>query len=252
MRNPSGWTLRAWAWLWALLVGLGLGAGRLGAASDFDRGLESYAAGRFAEAAGFFERDLTNGRPTLGGLYNLGNARFRNGEPGRAIAAWRLAEHAEPSDAAVRYNLRLARTQVSGEGSADWAGWLRRFPPGRFAVPAALSTWIWCGLLLVLRVRSQVSRSLRTVSSWIGSLTVVLLALYSVSIAGWRAAPDAVVVVRDAVARFGPVDESPQAFVLPDGAEVRVDEVRGPWLRIVDGRGQAGWMRNESLVRIPD
>lgn len=240
------------SWILGLVLLLGGGFWNAWAASDFDRGVEAYSAGRFVESAAHFERDLTNGRPTLGGLYNLGNARFRNGEIGRAIAAWRLAEHVAPSDGAIRHNLALARKQVAGGGVAEWTGWLRRFPPGPLAVVSAVSTWAWCVLLLVLRVRNRNPARLRTWAGWIGAFTVVLLTLYSLTMAAWRSAPNGVVVVRDSAVRFGPVEESPQAFVLPDGAEVRIEEERGNWLRIVDARGQAGWMPSEALVRIPE
>ncbi|MHC4507314.1 MAG: hypothetical protein ACYTFI_28935, partial [Planctomycetota bacterium] len=64
------------------------------------------AAGRYAELA----RRHPNGYV----LYNLGNARFRAGEFGGAIAAYRRAAEFLPRHAATRRNLALARDTAPG------------------------------------------------------------------------------------------------------------------------------------------
>ena len=45
---------------------------------------------------------------------NLGNAYFKSGQLGKAIAAYREAEQMSPRDPDVRANLRFARNQVQG------------------------------------------------------------------------------------------------------------------------------------------
>jgi tetratricopeptide (TPR) repeat protein len=224
---------------------------RVAAQSDFDRGIAAYSAGRFLESAGHFERALTNGRPSVGVLYNLGNARFRNGEMGKAIAAWRLAQRSKPDRGEIRQNLELARRQVGNGPGADWVAWVRRLPPRRLAIPAAVAAWAWALLLFLGPARYDRTGRFRKWVNRLGAATILLLLGYSVSMAAARAAPDAVVVGQGAVVHFGPVDESPVAFPLPDGAEVRVDEVRGSWMRIVDSSGHGGWMPSVRVIRIP-
>jgi tetratricopeptide (TPR) repeat protein len=234
-----------------IVCGLFLFAIRAAAQSDFDRGIAAYSSGRFQESVGHFERALTNGRPSVGVLYNLGNARFRNGEVGRAIAAWRLAERAEPGRGEIRGNLELARRQVAGGAGPEWTQWVRRLPPRRWAVPAAVAAWSWAILLFVGLDRDDRAGHFRRWMNRLGAATILLLLGYSVSLAGTRSAPDAVVVGQGVAARFGPVDESSVAFPLPDGAEVRVDEVRGPWIRIVDSFGHVGWLPGSQVIQIP-
>lgn len=233
------------------VLGVFLLVGRVSAQSDFDRGIAAYSAGRFHESVGHFERALTNGRPSVGVLYNLGNARFRNGEVGGAIAAWRLAERAAPGRGEIRRNLELARRQLGAGPGLEWTRWVRRLPPRRWVIPAAIAAWSWAILLLLATGGKDRTGRLRKWVNRLGIATILLLFGYSVSLAGTRAAPDAVVVGQGVAARFGPVDESPVAFPLPDGAEVRVDEVRGPWIRIVDSFGHVGWLSAGHVVRIP-
>ena len=225
-------------------------AGRVVAQSDFDRGIAAYSAGRFQESVGHFERALTNGRPSVGVLYNLGNARFRNGEVGKAIAAWRLAERADPGRGEIQRNLELARRQVGAGPVPEWTRWVRLLPPRRWFVPAAIAAWSWAILLFLGTDSDDRTGRFRKWMNRLGIATILLLIGYSVSLAGTRAAPDAVVVGQGVAARFGPVDESPVAFPLPDGAEVRVDEVRGPWVRIVDSFGHVGWLSVGQVIRI--
>jgi tetratricopeptide (TPR) repeat protein len=237
--------------LFRFTFGVVLLAIRLAAQSDFDRGITAYSVGRFQESVGLFERALTNGRPSVGVLYNLGNARFRNGEVGKAIAAWRLAERAAPGRGEIQRNLELARRQVGSGSGPDWTPWVRRLPPRRWAVPAAVAAWSWAILLLIGLGRDDRAGRFRKWMNRLGAVTILLLLGYSVSMAAVRSAPDAVVVGTGVAARFGPVDESPVAFPLPDGAEVRVDEVRGPWIRIVDSFGHVGWLSDGQVIQIP-
>jgi len=225
--------------------------GALGQA-DFDRAVASYSGGRFSEAAVLFEKALTNGGPSVGVLYNLGNARYRNGEVGRAIAAWRLAERASPGRRDIRANLDVARRQLGVPAPSVWTGWVRRLPPGLWAVLAAMATWTWTVLLLLCRRRPMMAVRLRQPVAALGAVTVLLLLGYSVAQAIRRSSPDAVVVVRGTGARFGPVDESPVALPLGDGAEVRVEEEHGNWVRVLDANGHGGWLPRDQVVQIPD
>jgi tetratricopeptide (TPR) repeat protein len=247
MNRTPQCVLRVWLGL-IFLLWLPLARGM----SDFDKGVAEYAAGHYSEAAASFEQELTQGRPTVGALYNLGNARYRNGEIGRAIAAWRFAERAAPGRRDIHANLDLARSRLSLPGASSSSAWVRRFPPGFWAVLAAIGTWIWTILLLVCRWRPAMAHRLRRPVAGLGAATVILLLVYSVALAIGRSSPDAVVVVRGTGARFGPVEESPVALPLGDGTEVRIEEERGDWVRVLDANGHGGWLPRDQVVQIPD
>ena len=75
----------------------------------FDTANKLYEEGKFAEAAAAYE-SLVQSRQVSAALYfNLGNAWFKSGQIGRAIAAYRQAEQMTPRDPDLRANLQFAR-----------------------------------------------------------------------------------------------------------------------------------------------
>ena len=60
-------------------------------ASDFSAANELYAKGKFAEAAAAYEHLLQTGGQSSALLFNDGNAEFKAGNLGKAIAAYRQA-----------------------------------------------------------------------------------------------------------------------------------------------------------------
>jgi SH3-like domain-containing protein len=63
-------------------------------------------------------------------------------------------------------------------------------------------------------------------------------------------APQAIVVVNEAEARFAPVSDSTVHFRLAEGTRVAIREDRGQWLFVERADGQQGWARSEALGRI--
>jgi SH3-like domain-containing protein len=61
--------------------------------------------------------------------------------------------------------------------------------------------------------------------------------------------PNAAVAGKEVVARFGPLDESDIAVNFPDGTEVRVEQSRNEWVRVVDAEGRSGWIQGLQVAR---
>src|SRR5689334_7524861 len=81
---------------------------------DFDAANRLYEQGKFPEAAAAYEKIAQSGPASAAVYFNLGNARFKSGEAGRAVAAYREAERLAPRDPEVRANLQFVRNQVQG------------------------------------------------------------------------------------------------------------------------------------------
>jgi SH3-like domain-containing protein len=60
----------------------------------------------------------------------------------------------------------------------------------------------------------------------------------------------AVVVVKEAVVRFGPLAESQSAFVARDGAEFRVTDRKDAWLKVEDALGREGWLLGNQVIQL--
>jgi SH3-like domain-containing protein len=61
--------------------------------------------------------------------------------------------------------------------------------------------------------------------------------------------PNAAVAGKEVSARFGPLDESDIAVNFPDGTEVRVEQSRNGWVRVVDAEGRSGWIQGLQVAR---
>lgn len=228
--------------------------------ADFDAANKLYEQGKYREAATAFENlELRSPRSdTL--RFNLGNAWFKAGQTGRAIAAWREAEHLSPRDPSVSFNLQFARKQVSGsEASAGplWQRGLCALTLNEWAVLASITLWVWF-LLLALR---EWRPALRTaLSGYTATVGVVLLALGVCLGAATNLqlnALSAVVIVPEAIARSGPLDEAKVLHQFRDGTELIVldrKEITGDakqsWLQVRDATARSGWVRSDNLIAL--
>jgi Flp pilus assembly protein TadD len=107
---------RLFSILIALLLGLSaVAATAADAATGFEAANRQYEKGDFAGAAKAYAALLDQGQHSSAVLFNLGNAHFKAGQLGAAIAAYRRAEALAPRDPDIRANLQFAREKVAGD-----------------------------------------------------------------------------------------------------------------------------------------
>ncbi len=246
VRRFLGWPL------WLVLAWLASGAVRGAEGTpEFESANKLFEQGRFAEAAAGYERLLTNG-PTAALHFNLGNARFKSGQPGRAIFHFQQALALAPRDPDARGNLQFARRSLGATSDEPLARHLLRLH--------TVDEWAWLagaglGAWFVLLALGEAWPAKRAGFAWL-TKTVGAFALAAASLlvaARWerQAARFAVVVVAEAPARPGPLAESKAAFTLRDGAEVAVLDAKDDWLQVRDAGRRAGWVRREALWLLP-
>lgn len=239
-------------WLCGVALGPAIaaaGAATADALAQFEAANRLYEQGRFAEAARGYEAILKGGSFSPAVYFNLGNARFKAGELGRAVVAYRRAMQLSPRDPDVLANLRFAREQVHGPKwqPARPEQWLERLSLDEWTLLAAGAFWLALGLLAVRQVRPGLASWLR----WPTRISVVAaLGLGGALGTVWfeqTGRQIAVVIVREATARQGPFEESPEAFKVHDGAELRVLDGKDDWLQVGDGRRRPGWVKREAV-----
>ena len=220
--------------------------------NDYNRGNQLYARKDYAAAAAAYQEALRAG-PSAAVHFNLGNALFKSGRIGQAIAHYRRARYLAPRDADIAANLAFARAyRVDKTSSArsplaqailDALHRISRreaalLAPLLFLLSAAfVSAWVvrrWAALLVAAAV--------------CGAAT-----LYGL-LAGWAwaaevAARPAVVVVPEVHARSGPSEEFDQILLLHDGTEVRIREARGDYL-LIQLPGTGGWIPAGAVERV--
>jgi len=240
---------------WTLLV-VFVFAGRVFAAdvnAEFNAANRLYAEGKFAAAAGAYEKILQTGAVSPALWFNCGNAAYKLGQMGRAIAAYRRAELLAPRDDEVRANLDFVRKQVEGPTLREsrWEDWLGTLTLNEWALLAAVTFWLTFILFAVRQLRSAWRSRLRSLTAAAVALTILSGAGLGAATAIHFSQPTAVVVAAEATARSGPFTEAQDAFKVHDGAELAVLNRRDNWLQVSDGAGRIGWLSSKQVELLP-
>ncbi len=224
-------------------------------ADDFKAANQLYDAGKYAEAAAAYEKIEPK---TANVYYNLGNAYYRDGQPGEAILNYRRARLLSPRDPDILANLRFTEQRAGvNEVNAPSRVWHRVLQTAVFS--RTLNEWagyelgsIWLTVTAIAAARWL--RKGRTVLVVAAAACLAALALtagalvYRVALA--RSAPTAVVVVKHTDARFAPLADATVHFPLEEGTAVAIKEDRGRWLFVERADGQQGWVNADTLGRI--
>jgi tetratricopeptide (TPR) repeat protein len=230
---------------------------------SFDAANRSYEQGRFAEAAAIYEK-LAESNPASATLYfNLGNAWFKAGQVGRAIAAWRLAERLEPRDPGLRFNLAFARKKITGSEAPAGSLWnraLKALTVNEWTCLASAGLWVWFLLLAAREWRPLWRRALSGYTATVGLAAGLVIGCLAAAANQQCRVVSAVVAVPEAIVRIGPLEEAqPMKFQFRDGNELTVLDrkelaVGGQnqlWLYVRDAAGRAGWLKSDQVVLLP-
>ena len=212
----------------------------------FETANRLYERGKYSDAAGEYEKLIQSQHLSVPIFFNAGNAYFQNGQLGHAVAAYRRAEMLAPRDPDVRANLAFVRNQMGRSDTRSfWREALFRLRWSEWAWLFTGATWIWFGWLAWDSWRgAKANRGGRAVA---GTAWVIVALFFGFATYHRLETVEAVVMVREAAARRGPLAESQTAFTLRDGAEVRLVETREAWHKIADGP-RRGWVRAEDMI----
>lgn len=234
-----------------LLLVLSPGAARADlSAAAFESANKLYEEGKFAEAAAAYQKLAQPGQTSAALCFNLGNALFKSGQIGRAIDAYRQAEQFTPRDPDLRANLQFARNQVQPPTLAPgrWQRWLGRLTLNEWTLLAAAAAWLWLILLAIRQWRPALRPALRNYALALAILAALLCVCVGAALRQTRFTRTAIVVAPDAVVRYGPLAESPAAFNVHDGAELRVLDKKDDWFQVSAGPRRIGWLRRDQIL----
>lgn len=221
--------------------------------SAFDAANKLYYGGKFSEAVAAYENILYSGQKSVALYYNLGNAYFKYGQIGKAIAVYREAEKITPRDPDIRANLQFARNQIQGPTLALGHGQraLGKLTLNEWTLLAAAALWL-CFLILALREwRPSLKRPVRLYLSGAAIATVLLFACVASSWLENRSTRTAIVISRDVPVRRGPLEESAASFTVHDGAELRVLDQNNDWFQVSSDSSRVGWLRRDQVLLSP-
>ena len=216
----------------------------------FDAANRLYEEGKFAEAVSAYEKLGQAGQVSAALYFNLGNAYFKSGQIGRAIAAYRTAQQITPRDPDLRANLQFARNQTPSPTLSPSRSqrWLARLTLNEWTMLAAGALWLWLLLLATLQWRPALRPVLRSYAFSLGVVGALLCLCVVAALRETRFTRIAIVVTGEATARYGPLAESPAAFTVHDGAELRVLDQKDDWLQVSAGPRRIGWLRRDQTL----
>jgi tetratricopeptide (TPR) repeat protein len=230
---------------------LPLGAQAALSAAEFDAANKLYEEGKFAAAVSAYQKLGQSGQVSAALYFNLGNAYFKSGQIGRAIAAYRTAQQITPRDPDLRANLQFARNQTPSPtlSPSRWQRWLGRLTLNEWTLLAAAAVWLWLLLLATLQWRPALRPALRGYVFSLAAIAALLCVCTATTLRETRFTRTAIVVTGEAAVRYGPLAVSPTAFTVHDGAELRVLDQKDDWLQVSAGPRRIGWLRrDQSLI----
>ena len=223
------------------------------ALSAFEAANKLYYGGKFSEAIAAYENILYSGQKSVALYYNLGNAYFKSGQIGKAIAVYREAETMTPRDPDIRANLQFARNQIQGPtlGLSRSQRVLGKLTLNEWTLLAVAALWLSFLILAVREWRPSLKRPLRFYLSAAAIATVLLFGCVAISWREHRSTRTVIVISRDVPVRRGPLEDAGSSFTVHDGAELRVLDQNNEWLQVTTDPSRIGWLRRDQVLLSP-
>ncbi|MBP6217745.1 MAG: hypothetical protein KA436_04080 [Oligoflexales bacterium] len=182
--------------------------------------------------------------------YNLGNAFYRKGERGKAVAAYLAARRVLPRNPEIKANLEFVHAQGQDKLSLEEPSslWKALCFWKDFLSPRELfysTLFFLCSTFLLLGVSLWISR-LKPLVGLILTLAILLGGLFSLSWGNeskWGA-----VVVTSARILSGPDAANMTLYELHEGAPFMVTGEQGEWVRVLLSDGKTGWARSQDVL----
>jgi tetratricopeptide (TPR) repeat protein len=224
----------------------------------FDAGCDLYEASNFGSAAETFQSLVAKGVKNSAVYYNLGNAYYKQGQIGRAVASYRRALMLSPRDEDSKANLELLRSNVGMRDTTSSLGSgglgslpFRLISPREWQVVFYIAYYLsvvcfLCVLFIGGGLRGKAARIL---------VVLVLVAAASFGLAAqgrarFSGGSEAVVVADWTEFMSGPGAAFEELTRLRDGVEMRLRARSGIWVEAELPTGEIGWVREVDLERI--
>ena len=241
------------------------------AQTDFDEANAAYADGRYEEAAALYQSILNgNSVRTLSGeaglssaseavvYYNLGNARFKQGELAQAILNYERALRLNPNHKDAKYNLAFAQSRITDNiveqdfFLSAWVRAIRNQLRERTWVSLSIVLFILAlaGILLFLLGREPWLRKTAFHTAWIALLFSLIAGLNAVSLHNRNTLRNEAIITQGVVnAKSSPDRSGTGLFTLHEGTKVTIRETLGEWCNIRVGNNE-GWIKQQNMERI--
>ena len=242
-----------------LFLTLFLWAGNSGAAdlAEFEAANAKYEAQDYKAASKSYEDLIRADQGSSAVYYNLGNAYFRLGQKGKALASYERALAISPRDKDIRWNLEMLKSVLADRIEAPSDNpvffWGRKAADTFTINEISISLSALLALFLAFAVLNFIFPRTKSWTGFFQFLTVAaLVACAALFILKWTDVKDPRVVVLDkeVYAHYGPSNKETNAFLLHEGAEGKVLDETPDWFYIVLKNKNSGWIPKSSCETV--
>ncbi len=222
-------------------------------ASGFDAANKLYEEGKFAEAAAEYDKLLASGSCSEAVYFNRGNAFFKQGQTGRALASYLQAQRLAPRDPALRANIQFARVRARGGLPYQmdrWHNFFGKVSLNGWTMLFACAFWLLFLLLAILQWRPALKPALRNSCIAVAAAVLLFGICLGVALNLDYLTSSVVVIAGEAEVRNGPLDEAPSNFKVRDGIELTILDQKEGWLEVMDAAQRTGWIRRDQVLSI--
>lgn len=223
----------------------------------FDAANTAYADGRYEEAATIYQ-SLLDEQPDATLYYNLGNARFKQGELAQAILNYERALRLKPNYKDAQYNLAFAQSRITDNiveqdfFLSSWARTVRNCLSERTWWSTSIGLFICTliALLLFLLGRELWLRKTAFHVAWIALLFSLIAGLNAGSLHQRNTLRNEAIITQGVVnVKSSPDRSGTDLFTIHEGTKVTIRETLGEWVNVRVGSNE-GWMKSGYLERI--
>ena len=223
----------------------------------FDAANAAYADGRYEEAAAMYQ-SLLDEQPDATLYYNLGNARFKQGELAQAILNYERALRLQPNNKDAQYNLAFAQSRITDNiveqdfFLSSWARTVRNCLSERTWWSTSIGLFICAliALLLFLLGRELWLRKTAFHVAWIALLFSLIAGLNAGSLHQRNTLRNEAIITQGVVnVKSSPDRSGTDLFTIHEGTKVTIRETLGEWVNVSVGSNE-GWMKAAHLERI--
>ncbi|MCY2686382.1 SH3 domain-containing protein [Salinimicrobium sp. TH3] len=226
----------------------------------FEAGNEAYAAGNYEEAIDQYEEILSNGETSAGLHYNLGNSYYKLDRIAPSIYHYEKALQLNPGDEDIRNNLEFAKNMaIDAIGEEENTGFKGIFDTSTAAFSASGWGWIaiFCmvGFVVFFLVYYFSRKTMVKRLLFIGAMFFLVISISSAVVAATKQNFQqernyAIIFSEEVEIKTEPSPRAEEAFLLHEGAKVKITEDFQDWVEIELPNGSRGWMLQNDLKRL--
>lgn len=219
----------------------------------FEKANKLYAEGQCEPAINTYSNLAQNGTVSAALYFNLGNACLKGGRSGLAVVYYQRALEISPRDPDIRANLQLARSRAY-QGNPPKTGFLRSwttwFSLNEWSILAAVAWWGWLGILVTHQLKPEMKSRLARLQRLLLMAALIAVAGLGIRLYFDRVINSAIIIVKEAPVKYGPLEESRVFYTLQDGAEITAIDRQNQWVQIRDNQKRTGWVHSDQVMDI--